>query len=424
MGSHLADDGNSTAARLCRHPEARPRRRLVLLGGLAASVAGLVPVAVAEPAVKSITSGKIGGIGGAMVPPGQVSLADYGGVPGAGSATLVGAFSKAFAALAKLGGGTLLVPAGLYDFGSHADPTSIILCRNLRDIVISAYGATFIATTTANVVPHLFYFFNFENVTIAGASFIDPGFTPWTNWRGMYGAGIQADKASCGFRMIDCFAERVVGLFASNNNAATRHHLRCISIHGEVHDSYYGAGASFISEDVNIDLVCHNVRRAVIAYSLRLANIVVAASSTAHWPGSNGLVALVAGGESMGNVEKVRVKVDVSGESVYSSYVHFYHQGPEAQGYMRDIDATVNVISADSHTNLFEFDHEANGVQRQTARVWDRIWLHGSVRGKFMGRTVSNSSVTTSPGTVFVDRNLAGTQNKQGLSAGFRINAR
>ncbi|MFC5458352.1 hypothetical protein [Massilia niabensis] len=397
------------------------RRRALLLGGVGACVAGLAPVHLAEAPPGMMRSGSPGGSGDARVPPATVSLADYGGKPGAGRAVLVSAFGRAFAALTEAGGGTLLVPAGVYDFGSYADAADIILCRDLRNIAISAYGATFMVTTTARVVPNFFYFFNFHNITLAGASFIDRGFSPWFNWKGMYCVGIQADKSSSGLRIVDCRAERVVGLLASHNNAAGRKHLSDISVHGEVRHAYYGVGANFIREQVHVELVCHNVRRAFIAYSLKNAAIRVVASSTSDWPGSNGLVALVSGGASTGNVENVRVRVEVSGECIHSSYVHFYHQGSEREGHMRDIDATVNVINASSVQDLFVFDHETDGVQAKTARIWDRISLHGSVTGRFTGRVISNRSVSTSPGTVYLDRNLTEMGKMDVLGAGFRV---
>ena len=396
-------------------------RRRFLVGGAGVGLAGIWPLLLEDPPPRTIRHGRVGGTGGAVVPPTRISLADYGGMPGAGRAALVDAFRRAFAALAAAGGGTLLVPGGEYDFGSYTDATDIILCRNLKNIAISAYGATFTVTTAARSVPNFFYFFNFQNITIAGASFIDRGFTPWINWWGMYCVGLQADQSSSGFRMVDCYAEKVVGLLASNNNAAGRTLMSDISVQGEVRYAYYGVGANFIREKVKVDLVCHDVRRAFIAYSLKNADIVVKVHSTPDWPGSNGLVALVSGGASSGNVEDVRVRVDVSGECIHSAYVHFYHQGPEMDGYMRDIDATVNATDAKSVQNLFVFDHEIDGVQAKTARVWDRIALHGSVAGKFEGKVVSNASVSTSPGTVYLDPNLATAAKMHVLAAGFRV---
>jgi hypothetical protein len=396
------------------------RRRTLLLGGLVAGTAGWLPASWGDSWKARGARSAADDIGGAIVPANTVSLALYGGVPGASPAILRNAFSQAFAVLMEKGGGTLLVPAGLYDFGSHATSTSIISCNDLSNIAISAYGATFKATTTAKAVPHMFYFFNFNNITIAGARFTDPGFNPRVDWKGMYCVGIQASKASRGFRMVDCYAESVVGLIGSRNNASTRQYLADIEIQGEVRNAYYGMGASFIREQVKVNLICHNVRRAFIAYALKNADILVKISSTANWPGSNGLIALVSGGATMGNVEDVRVKVDASGAGIYGGYVHFYHQGPEADGYMRNIDATVNVTNVMSSTpNLFIFDHETNGVQSRTARVWDRISLHGSVAGSFAGRIISNPSVSTSPGSVYVDAKLAALTDISKLPAYF-----
>jgi len=397
-------------------------RRVFMLGGLAAGVAGLLPFPLDESPVRRESGGKIGGIGNAVVPATLVSLTDFGGTPGAAKSILISAFSQAFVSLTESGGGILFVPPGVYDFGHYADATSIILCRNLRNIAISAYGVTFKATTTSNVVPHLFYFFNFYNVTIAGASFIDPGFTPWIDWKGMYCAGIQADMSSSGFTMVDCFAERVMGLLASNNNSATRSYIADVKVHGEVHHAYYGVGASFIREYVNVDLVCHNVRRAFIAYSLKSAKITVTSSCTFNWPGSNGFIVLVSAGASTGSVEDVSVTVTASGACIYSSYVHFYHQGPEIDGCMHHIDATAHVINADCAPSLFLFDHETNGVQAETGRKWDQIFLHGSVTEKFAGKIISNPSKAKVPGTVYVDENLTEMAESKKLPAGFRIN--
>lgn len=382
-------------------------RRAFLTRGACAGAAVFVPAFLDDAPVKRRRRGKAGDIGGAVVPSTLINLAAYRGIPGAGPALLISAFSEAFAALAAVGGGTLLVPAGDYDFGSYSDASTVILCRDLCNIAISAYGATFHVNTAANVVPNLFYFVNFTNITIAGASFVDHGFSPRFNWRGMYCVGIQADKFSSGFRMVDCYAEKVVGLLASNNNSAGRFYLSDISVQGEVQYAYYGVGANFVRENVRVELVCHNVRRAFIAYALRNSEIMVISGNTSAWPGSNGLVALVSTGGSNGNVENVRVRVDVSGECIHSSYVHFYHQGSEKVGYMRDIEATVHVRNSDATQNLFVFDHESDHVLSRTARVWDRIWLHGSLAGKLSGRVVSNFSLSTSPGTIYLDHNLA-----------------
>ncbi|KGF83202.1 hypothetical protein IA69_03045 [Massilia sp. JS1662] len=355
----------------------------------------------------------------APVPSTTVSLAEFGGRPGAGRAALAGAFRHALAALSRAGGGTLLVPPGAYDFGTVDAPVAIVPCRDLRDIAISAYGAVFIANTAAPVMPNMFYFFNFDNVTLAGATFMDQGFSPWIDWRGMYCVGIQADRPSGDLRLVDCRAERVLGLLASNNGPAARHLVSGIHVQGTVRHAYYGVGANHVAGRVSVDLACHNVRRAFIAYAARHADVAVRASADAAWPGSNGFVALVCAGARLGNVEDVRVRVDVAGPCIHGSYVHFYHQGPERDGVMRDVDATVNVAGMDTLACMFLFDHETHGVRPRTTRQWDRIGLHGSLPAGCAGRVVANPSVSAAPGTVWLDRSLARPAGV--LPAGFRV---
>ncbi|MEM8511292.1 hypothetical protein RCH14_000583 [Massilia sp. MP_M2] len=397
---------------LCPHGDqmkrlSAKRRTLLLRGAALGAAAALLPAPLGDATGGQPRRNPVGGIKAAMVPPVIVSLADYGGVPGARAAALVGAFRQALDDLAGQGGGTLLVPRGIYDFGPCTDAASLVLCRDVHDIAISAYGALFTVTTTANVMPNLFYFFNFQNITIAGASFADAGFHPRPDWRGMVCVGIQADRPSRGFMLVDCYAERVVSLLTSHNNAAKRRLLSNIRVHGEVRNAYYGVNASFISKNVDVDLVCHNVRRAVIASALRNADIRITVSSTPQWPGSNGLIALICGGASVGHVDNVRITLAASGEGNYGSYVHFYHQGDEPGGAIRNVDATVHLDNAARATTLFLFDHEAGFVKASTARVWDAIALHGTIAGDFDGRVIANPSASSAPGTVCLDRNLA-----------------
>ena len=382
-------------------------RRAWLVRSLAGGALALAPPALHGPAAGPSHHRRPAPSRPAPVPSMTVSLADFGGRPGVGRALLVEAFQRGFAMLSRAGGGTLFVPPGRYDFGAVDEPLAILVCRDLRDIAILAYGAVFIANTTAAIMPNMFYFYNFNNVSLAGATFVDLGFTPWVDWQGMYCVGIQADKPSSGMYLVDCRAERVTGLLASNNNAAGRQWLSDIHVHGEVRNAYYGVGANYVREHVIVNLDCHNVRRAFIAYAARRADVTIRASADEDWPGSNGLVALVCAGASQGNVEDVRVRVDVSGACIHGSYVHFYHQGPQRDGAICDIDATVDVDRMRAMTCMFLFDHETHGVLARTARQWDRIRLHGSVDAECTGAIIDTPTLSTAPGTVSLDSGLA-----------------
>lgn len=404
------------ASTMAGNPERGVGRRMFLARGLAAGALALAtPERQARVAVPVWQARHLA----APVPGVTVSLADFSGRPGATRSMLAAAFRQGLAALMEAGGGTLLVPPGTYDLGVLDGPEEILLCRDLRDVVISAYGAVFVANTVRPVMPHMFYFYNFSNVTLAGATFVDHGFFPWIDWQGMYCVGIQADRPSSGMRLVDCRAEHVLGMLASNNDAAGRHLLSDIHVQGEIRHAYYGVGANYIAGRVSVDLDCHNVRRAFIAYAARHADVVVRTSATRAWPGSNGLVALVCAGTRLGDVEHVRVRIDVSGDCIHGSYVHFYHQGPEPEGAMRDIDATVNILGRQSLAAMFLFDHDNHGVQPRTARQWDRICLHGALAAGSSGRVVDNPSASTASGTVYLDRNLAGPAGT--VPAGFRV---
>lgn len=417
-GLHATVQRDDGGLEMAGNPESKVGRRRFLAHGLAAGT-----LALATPARQGHVPAPVGPprhlAAAARVPGATVSLADFAGRPGADRPVLAEAFRRGLAALMRAGGGTLLVPPGTYDLGMLDQPQEVLLCRDLRDVVIDAYGAVFVATTVKPVVPHMFYFHNFNNVTLAGARFVDHGFSPWVDWQGMYCVGIQADRPSSGMRLVDCSAEHVLGMLASNNDAAGRDLLSDIYVQGEVRHAYYGVGANYLAGRVSVDLDCHNVRRAFIAFAARHADVVVRTSATWAWPGSNGFVALVCAGSRFGNVEHVRVRIDVSGDCIHGSYVHFYHQGPQAEGIMRDIDATVNILSRQSLGSVFLFDHETDGVQPRTARQWDRIRLHGTVAPGSSGRLVANPSVSTARGTVYLDRNLAGPPGA--MPAGFRV---
>jgi len=123
--------------------------------------------------------------------------------------------------------------------------------------------------------------------------------------------------------------------------------------------------------------------------------------------GLAGLLPLIAPGRSMGDVENVRARVDVAGACRYAGIVHFYHQGPQAQGHMRHIDATVNLFNVDSAASMFVFDHEVERVEPATSRTWDQVALDGAIAGRFAGRVIANPSRSRAPGAIYLDCNLA-----------------
>jgi hypothetical protein len=353
-----------------------------------------------------------------------LELNAFGGAPGAKPAALIDAFERAFDALKAAGGGILVVPPGVYNFGNCATSRAIVAAKDLNNVEISAYGTTFRLNTTHRVIPTLFYFINPNNVRIAGAAFNDAGYDPRVDWRGMYCARAEADRPCKGFTMTDCRVDGAVGLFQSRPLGTSRFLMSDIGLHGVVKNAYYGAGLTYVGDNAKVDLVCRNVRRGCVSFGLKNANLKIQMHHTADAPGSNGFIALACEGESHGNVENVRIELEASGAPSHASLVHFYHTQTEKRGYMRRIDAAVTLNDLKDGrvpTSMFAFDHELpdSTILRLTDRGWDEISLRGSVKGRLPGRVVHNPSQSTVAGTIHVDPGLAAKMDMAGLPSYF-----
>lgn len=357
----------------------------------------------------------------------RISLAESGGVPGASPEVLRNAFARSFSQLVASGGGELLVPSGVYDFGSYSTDADIVSAENLRNVRINAHGAHFVATSAADVTPYLLRFKNPENVVIAGARFSDLGYDPQVNWRGMHCVRVEATRASSGFAMIDCQAENVVSLFYSDQTS-NRFLLTDVDIQGRLKNAYYGVDTLYVGDNVKVNLRCEDVRRGFISFGARNADVDIQLTCNNEFEGSNGFVALICEGASAGDVENVSVRLDISGAVSHRGLVHFYHQQSEGLGAMRNIDARISANNLRSgrravRVDAFIFDHELpNGrILSTTTREWDRIFLHSSGVGSMPGRLISNPSVSTGTGGIFISRSLAPLIDLSGLPNYFRI---
>lgn len=387
-------------------------RRNLMLGGIATLVMRVSGAEVVRP--------------GKVESRPQLSLAALGGVPGASPEVLIDAFEQAFAHLKSAGGGELLVPPGVYDFGECASGGRLISVEGLRDVVISAYGATFRLNTIRKVIPILFYFYNSNNITFAGASFNDVGYDAEVDWRGMYCAKAEANRACRGFRMVDCKVDGAVGMFQSLQHGPNRYLMKDIHLQGTIKNAYYGAGLTYVGDNAKVDFICENVRRGCIAFGLRNASIRIKMSHDADSPASNGFISLACEGESAGNVENVRIALEVSGVARHRGFIHFYHVQEEARGYMRNITADITIKDLKkgwATPSAFLFDHElpSTEILKSTARSWDQVFLSGRIASSFSGRIIHNPSVSTSPGAIYIDRDLAGQIDMTRLARYFHL---
>jgi hypothetical protein len=373
-----------------------------------------------------------------VVPNTQNSLnfADFGGVPSATAAVLLAAFAAAFAKLKNLGGGVLLVPPGDYDFGKYSTSSSIISIPDLSNVLISAYGARFQVTSNGAITPFLFCFHNPNNVVLAGANFIDLGFneSAWFShgrW-GMFCVLVDSMTPCGNFKLIDCSAKNVTALYV-NDSRANKFIVKNVVIENcKVTDAYYGVSAIYHGDNLSvINLVCENVRRGFISYGSKNVDIDIKLHCTANFPGSNGFICLACEGSNEGDVENVKINLDVSGVESHLALVHFYHQQKDSPGSIKKVNANVNVnqLTAEGKNakigklNIFVFDHELPNatILKSTTRTWDQITLTGKVMGNISGDIISNPSVSKTPGVLIIDDNLYAQANLSDLATKFKI---
>src|SRR3569832_2440177 len=140
----------------------------------------------------------------------SVSLADYGGVPGASSSTLINAFNSAYAALKANGGGTLTIPPGTYNLGSYGSNTYATNAIGMNNVLISGYGATLTITTTTAAVPAILHFQNCNNITKTNQTKTNPNNKKTNNKKNTKNKQTENTNTNNSFKVVDCTATSVV----------------------------------------------------------------------------------------------------------------------------------------------------------------------------------------------------------------------
>lgn len=417
------------------------RRRQLLLGGLAVGATGLLQACgggsggsggdevVANAATSSTAPGTVSlhaetTVGTvttpAPIPSHVVKLADYGGVPGASASTIKSAFSQAFNQLKGLGGGTLMIAAGVYDIGSYPSEVIAMGVDGLQNVLISAYGAQLTMTTTAATgMPVFLSFSNPQNVTIAGMRFYDHGTNLSVNWKGAVCLSVTSNIARSGFKTVDCVAENVGTFFRSVGNYLFTN----FDIHGSVTTAYYAVNVNNNGRFSKFNVRCDRVRRALVAWGAQNQTHKYTCNHVAGGLGSNGFVDLVPRG---GNpVSDVTVEVSMTGNSSpYGSIINCYQQAPDNPLYMRNVKAKVIVNNVAGSAPLFEFMHEdpVGTIRSTTPRTWENMELTGSVTGAYAGPIIRNRTTSTgSTNLIRVASNLAALQNMSALPSYFKV---
>jgi hypothetical protein len=361
-----------------------------------------------------------------------VFASNYGLSTSASAAANITAMMNALNVLKNKGGGILIVEPGDYDFGSHATSDAIVSVSDLANVLIYAYGARFIVETTAEATPFLFYFDSPNNVVLAGARFFDSGFNPasWTThsrW-GMGAVALQASSNCRGFKMVDCDAENLTYLLVGDFRANKRKFEDIAVVNCRVKNAYYGVDLIYAGDNLKVDnLICEDVRRGYISFGARNADVDIKLYTSSGFLGSNAFISIGCEGTTYndgygvlgndGNVENVRIKLNVTGYEAHESYVHFYHQQADSPGAIANVDADVKLNNLSSTgkaaglgaTNVFLFDHElpTTAILGVTQRNFKQITLSGGILGAVTGLPIKFDSVNPSdPPVISISPNL------------------
>src|SRR3569623_693482 len=359
------------------------QRRKMLLAGAAFCLLKGCGGGSGEAAVSNGAAGAAGASSsaGSVGAGSMVDLAVYGGVPGAAPSAIINAFDSAYAALKANGGGTLLIPPGIYDLGRHDSDAAAVNATGLNNVTISGYGASLRITTTVKAVPAILQYSNCNNITVAGLHFTDPGTDLEVEWKGA--ACIQSDcTVACnGIKVADCSADQVVALYKSYGKGGGLNYLLTdIDIAGTVNNSYYGINVNYNGAHSKCNLTTNGVRRAFICYGAQYWDIWVNAN-TSNSAGSNALIELSTASSGL-TVSDVNIRLNVTGNlSNHAGLVTFFQQDEvSTPAVIQNINADVRIVNATSlpGAGIISFLYwDGASLQQTTIKTWSNLQLTG-----------------------------------------------
>lgn len=342
------------------------------------------------------------------IPSNTVLLSTYGGVPGATGETIFNAWQSAIAAIKALGGGTLKIGAGTYAMGALDPADEVFHADALSNVLIDARGAVFTCSTAAATIASLFTFKNPNNVTLWGAKGMDSGYsaTSGSNDRGTYLCMAYATTLCRHFKMMDCETDGAIGYFRSQNVGAGAYMIENVDIRGTAKNTYYGASFDNVGRGANVDLICDNVRRAVIAYHPQDATFKIVGTHGSAALGSNGYVSIIRT-DTGRDPDNLTIDVSLTGTTNHTALVHFYHQfgsntNTANAGWIQNINAkvTLNNLANTGPLSLYRFDHEtpSGTVVATTVRGWKSMVLDAAITGTFSGTRINSLTTSTVAG--------------------------
>lgn len=353
------------------------------------------------------------------IPNRVVNLATYGGIPGALAATIKTAIANALTALKAAGGGTLLIPPGIYDMGASAVNGYEFLGAQVEmsNIRISGYGALFTFQTTAAVITYGIVFVDGQNIELEGLQFRDTGYDSSLSWKGAH--AVMSFQTSAfggvkGFRMRDCYATSCLSPYAVQGDAAFL--LSDVDVQAVADNCYYGLQLDGVT-NVTASIVTTDARRSAIAYNCNNMTLTVDATNTAAGVGSNGWVELAArADDDCGNW---KVNLTYRGDVRHGTLVRVEHQGlAGTAGTMDNVDLTLTVdnpVNSGFASDAIKFTHDAGGGV--TNRVWSNFRVHGQFLGDWLAADkVTNPEISATGSSIALD---ASVDDLTGLPAYF-----
>jgi hypothetical protein len=360
------------------------------------------------------------------IPAETFNLADFGGTPASSAAQIKTAFASAYAALKAntsaeflKGGGTLVINAGTYDFGSHTAESYMTLVSSLHNAVITGDGATFVCNTqVGGGMPVFLGYRNPQNVCVHGIAFRDTGTNLNVNWQGAVCIRVDTTATCSKFRTESISASAVGALWACQ--PAANYLITHCDINGYVGNSYYGVEANWTGRSSSCNLIVSNVRRAFIAYGCQGWKINVQGTANGVAIGSNAFIEMVP--DTTAIVDSVEVHATLRGSwNQYIGLVHFYHQFDNITISCEDLAATVNMLSVSAAPTggVFRFSHEDVGpiFYSSTARVFARMNLELNVlTGTYTGAVCGLITTSIAAGnSVLIHQNAATRWSSTGM---------
>jgi hypothetical protein len=389
---------------------------------VAVQAGGFVPPPVARPIPAPVPLLQAKPVP-SWVPTNQVSVKTFGAVPGASPQAIRNGFNQAFQAIKSLGGGTVYVPPGQYDFGvaNDGDTGFMIQATDLNKVALLGYGVTLVWNTTVILQTNLLCLYNPQDVIVMGVSFFDRGFDPAYEWKGGHAITLFHDKVCSNFTTVDIAAENCLSLCKILPAVeGAQFGFTNAKIHGSATYCFYGVTANFTGRYSELDLTCSAVRRGWIAYGARDWKVKIRCHGV-NGMGSNGFLDPIA--YTNAPCENISVDLYVTGSvDWYVSLMQYYNQG-DAASYYRNVDCKITLDNVYGVTRMFLFQHQiGEEILSSSDRPYEQCYLSGEIIGNFDGTVVrSNTLSTATTNEIVINESFEGHQDFSTLPAYFRF---